>query len=50
MAYETLFEQIKAVPQEHLADIENYVEYILYVTKRIPNKRKDVIYCNISAV
>jgi len=34
MAYETLFEQIKAVPQEHLADIENYVEYILYRYKK----------------
>ncbi|WP_455160183.1 hypothetical protein [Treponema lecithinolyticum] len=30
MAYETLFEQIKSVPQEYLADIQNYVEYILY--------------------
>ncbi|WP_315328980.1 hypothetical protein [Treponema socranskii] len=34
MAYETLFEQIKAVPQEHLADIENYVKYILYRYKK----------------
>ncbi|QTQ13887.1 hypothetical protein HRQ91_05135 [Treponema parvum] len=34
MAYETLFEQIKTVPQEYLADIENYVEYILYRYKK----------------
>ena len=32
--YETLFEQIKTVPQEYLADIENYVQYILYRYKQ----------------
>ena len=49
MAYETLFEQIKTVPQEYLADIENYVEYILYRYKKTPNKHPDMIYQNISA-
>ena len=32
--YETFFEQIKTVPQEYLADIENYVQYILYRYKQ----------------
>ena len=34
IVYEILFEQIKTVPQEYLADIENYVEYILYRNKK----------------
>jgi len=29
MTYDTLFEQIKTVPQEYLADIEKYVGYVL---------------------
>ena len=32
--YETFFEQIKTVPREYLADIENYVQYILYRYKQ----------------
>jgi len=34
MMYDTLFEQIKAVPQEYLADIENYIGYVLYQHKK----------------
>ena len=30
MSYEVLFEQIKSVPQNHLAEIEAFVGYILY--------------------
>lgn len=30
MSYDTMVEQIKAVPQEYLADIENYIQFILY--------------------
>ena len=34
MTYDALFEQIKAVPQEYLTDIENYVGYVLYQHKK----------------
>ena len=34
MTYDTLFEQIKAVPQEYLANIENYIGYVLYQRKK----------------
>lgn len=30
MSYDTMVEQIKKVPQECLADIENYIQFILY--------------------
>ncbi len=30
MSYDVLFEQIKSVPQNHLAEIEAFVGYILY--------------------
>ena len=30
MSYETMIEQIKNVPQECLADIENYIQFVLY--------------------
>jgi len=42
VAYETLFEQIKTIPQEYLTDIENYVEYILYRYKK--NSEKNSSY------
>ena len=34
MTYDALFEQIKAVPQEYLTDIENYIGYVLYQHKK----------------
>ena len=34
MTYDALFEQIRAVPQEYLTDIENYVGYVLYQHKK----------------
>ena len=40
MVYETLVEQIKTVPQECLADIENYVQYILYRYNQSAEKEK----------
>ena len=40
--YETLFEQIKTVPQEYLADIENYVGYILYRNQQPRRKRRGI--------
>ena len=30
MSYETMVEQIKAIPQECLVDIENYIQFVLY--------------------
>lgn len=30
MSYDTVIEQIKAVPHEYLSDIENYIQYVLY--------------------
>jgi hypothetical protein len=30
MSYDAMVEQIKAVPQECLADIENYIQFVLY--------------------
>ena len=30
MSYDTMIEQIKNVPQECLADIENYIQFVLY--------------------
>ena len=30
MSYDSMVEQIKAVPQECLADIENYIQFVLY--------------------
>ena len=30
MSYDTIVEQIKAVPQECLVDIENYIQFVLY--------------------
>nr|MBP3282959.1 hypothetical protein [Treponema sp.] len=30
MSYDTMVEQIKAVPQECLVDIENYIQFVLY--------------------
>ena len=40
MVYETLVEQIKTLPQECLADIENYVQYILYRYNQSAEKEK----------
>lgn len=34
MIYETIFEQIKSVPNECLADIEEYIGYLLYRHKK----------------
>ena len=34
MTYDTIFEQLKDVPQEYLADIENYIGYVLYQHKK----------------
>ena len=34
MTYDALFEQIKTIPQEYLADIENYIGYVLYQHKK----------------
>lgn len=30
MSYDAMVEQIKRVPQECLADIENYIQFVLY--------------------
>ncbi len=30
MSYDTMVEQIKAVPQECLEEIENYIQFVLY--------------------
>ncbi|MBR3812795.1 MAG: hypothetical protein IKK38_02865 [Spirochaetaceae bacterium] len=30
MSYDTMVEKIKAVPQECLVDIENYIQFVLY--------------------
>ncbi|MCQ2595843.1 MAG: DUF2281 domain-containing protein [Treponemataceae bacterium] len=30
MSYDVMIEQIKSMPQECLADLENYIEYIMY--------------------
>lgn len=30
MSYDAMVEQIKAVPQEYLSEIENYIQFILY--------------------
>ena len=30
MSYDTVIEQIKAVPHEYFSDIENYIQYVLY--------------------
>ena len=40
MVYETLVEQIKTVPQECLADIETYIQYILYRYNQPAEKEK----------
>ena len=42
IVYEILFEQIKTVPQEYLADIENYVGYILYRNQQPRRKRRGI--------
>ena len=44
MTYDILFEQIKAVPQEYLADIENYIGYVLYQHKKdsVPSLQHDL--------
>ena len=30
MSYDSMVEQIKAVPQEYLEEIENYIQFVLY--------------------
>ena len=30
MTYETIAQKIKSIPQNHLPEIENFVEYMLY--------------------
>ena len=50
MTYDTLFEQIKTVPQEYLADIEKYVGYVLYRYKKIAKRSCSMICQNTSAV
>ena len=30
MSYDTMVEKIKTIPQECLADIENYIQFVLY--------------------
>lgn len=30
MSYDSMVEQIKAVPQEYLVEIENYIQFVLY--------------------
>ena len=40
LSYDAMVEQIKAVPQECLVDIENYIQFVLYrYNKNLDEKR-----------
>lgn len=41
MSYDTMIEQIKALPQECLVDIENYIQFVLYRYNRKVKTYKD---------
>ena len=47
MSYDTMIEQIKNVPQECLADIENYIQFVLYRYIRDLKLKIKQIYLNI---
>lgn len=42
MSYDSMVEQIKAIPQEYLSEIENYIQFVLYrynLTEKQNNKK-----------
>lgn len=52
MSYETMVEQIKAVPQECLEEIENYIQFVLYrhtlTAKNNKNKNLSKFFGSVS--
>lgn len=51
MSYETVVEQVKTIPEEYLAEVSDYLNYVQYKIKfikskpadKIPNYKKDFI-------
>lgn len=51
MSYETVVEQVKTIPEEYLAEVSDYLNYVQYKIKfakakqsdDIPNYKKDFI-------
>lgn len=41
MAIEMLVEQIRAMPQECLIEVQNYVDYVLYRYNQISEKKEE---------
>ena len=53
MSYDTMVEKIKTVPQECLADIENYIQFVLYrynQNSKTENKSIQLIIYTLIAV
>ena len=43
MSYDTVIEQIKAVPHECLNDVENYIQFVLYRRSRNAKQNSESI-------